>query len=173
MQANDALIQKLDALAFSIEQEEELTLVDVTSGAKKAFDVERVTKRFYDRFESEHTAFLNFVQGIAVQGDRESYASLMLNRLMFVYFIQKKGFLDGDRNYLRNRLQRLRAQQGDGRFQPFYRSFLLHLFHAGLGTSEHSPETRALLGRVPYLNGRPLRRAPAGADLRRRDPDSR
>ena len=30
----------------------------------------------------------------------------MLNRLMFVYFIQKKGFLDGDPDYLRNRLQR-------------------------------------------------------------------
>ena len=36
----------------------------------------------------------------------------MLNRLMFVYFIQKKGFLDGDPNYLRNRLKRVREARG-------------------------------------------------------------
>jgi hypothetical protein len=152
-QSNDALIQKLDALAFGIEQEESLTLVDVARGAKKAFDVERVTKRFYDRFQKEHAAFLKFVQGIAGQGDREWYASVMLNRLMFVYFIQKKGFLDGDRDYLRRRLAWVREQYGSGKFHSFYRGFLLTLFHEGLGSSTHSPEVKRLLGRVPYLNG--------------------
>jgi hypothetical protein len=29
----------------------------------------------------------------------------MLNRLMFVYFIQQKGFLDGNPNYLADRMQ--------------------------------------------------------------------
>lgn len=32
------------------------------------------------------------------------YASVMLNRLMFIYFIQKKGFLDSDPHYLRTKL---------------------------------------------------------------------
>jgi len=31
----------------------------------------------------------------------------MLNRLMFIYFIQEKGFLDGDTRYLQNRLKEL------------------------------------------------------------------
>ena len=37
----------------------------------------------------------------------------MLNRLMFVYFIQRKGFLDGDPDYLRNKLaDSKRTRQG-------------------------------------------------------------
>ena len=61
---------------------------------KAAFDVETVTKRFYDRFKKEHDTFLGFIKGIQQAQDKDWYASLMLNRLMFIYFIQKKGFLD-------------------------------------------------------------------------------
>jgi hypothetical protein len=112
-----------------------------------------VTKRFYDRFKTEHAAFLLFVKGIRAQGDREWYASLMLNRLMFVYFIQKKGFLDGDVNYLRNRLHMMRAARGKDQFHSFYRHFLLRLFHEGLGSDERTPELDMILGKVPYLDG--------------------
>ena len=70
-----------------------------------AFDVDKVTKKFYDRFKAEHAAFLKFIKGIKAEADLQWYTSLMLNRLMFVYFIQKKGFLDGDTDYLRNRLR--------------------------------------------------------------------
>jgi hypothetical protein len=59
-QAGDALVQKLQALVIGIEQEADLTLLDVTRGVRGAFDVERVTKRFYDLFKGEHTSFLAF-----------------------------------------------------------------------------------------------------------------
>ncbi len=36
----------------------------------------------------------------------------MLNRLMFGYFIQRKGFLDNDPNYLRSRLNRCQQERG-------------------------------------------------------------
>ena len=79
----------------------------------------------------------------------------MLNRMMFVYFIQKQDFLDGDEHYLRNRLVKVQEQEGPDKFQRFYRKFLLRLFHEGLGQpqAERSPELTALLGKVPYLNG--------------------
>ena len=79
----------------------------------------------------------------------------MLNRLMFVYFIQKKGFLDGDINYLRNRLTQVRDTLGEGNFHSFYRAFLLKLFHGGLATpmDQRDAETDRLIGRIPYLNG--------------------
>ena len=83
-------------------------------------------------FKSEHTAFLKFIEGITEVADREWYASVMLNRLMFVYFIQKKGFLDGDRDYLRNRLRSVQERKGEDKFHSFYRYFLLRLFHEGL-----------------------------------------
>lgn len=156
-QSGDALIQRLEQLAVSLDEEEQITIVDVTGRARAAFDVDRVTKKFYDRFKAEHAAFLKFIKGIAEKADLEWYTSLMLNRLMFVYFIQKKGFLDGDLDYLRNRLHRMRELKGKDQFQSFYRSFLLALFHDGLGKSpadrKLDPVIKQLLGHIPYLNG--------------------
>ena len=154
-QPGEALIQKLERLVFTLDEEDDLTIIDVSGRVRAAFDVERVTKRFYDRFTKEHDAFCSFIEGIDVLGDQEWYASLMLNRMMFIYFIQKRGFLDGDLNYLRNRLRRMQLDYGKNRFQNFYRVFLLRLFHEGLSQPavERAPELTKLLGRVPYLNG--------------------
>jgi len=152
-QPGDALIQKLQAIAFSLAEEESLSLVDVTRRTRKAFDVERITKRFYDEFRKQHAAFLKFITGIPVKEDHEWYASVMLNRLMFIYFIQRKGFLDGDHDYLRIRLERTKREHGKDKFYSFYRYFLLRLFHEGLGGRARNPDLDKLLGRIPYLNG--------------------
>jgi uncharacterized protein YukE len=151
--SGDGIFQKLERLVFSIEEEESLAVATVARRARHAFDLERVTKRFYERFKKEHGIFLDFIEGIADQSDCEWYASVMLNRLMFVYFIQRKGFLDGDRDYLRNRWKSVRAQSGAGQFHSFYRYFLLRLFHEALGNEARSAELERLVGQVPYLNG--------------------
>jgi hypothetical protein len=156
-QTGGALIQRLNRLAVGLDEEEKLGIGDVTERARAAFDVDRVTRRFYDLFKKEHAAFLRLIRGIPVETDLQWYASLMLNRLMFIYFIQKKGFLDGDVDYLRNRLEMVREVRGENRFQSFYRYFLLRLFHDGLGKPADErrlgPEMERILGRVPYLNG--------------------
>ncbi|MDW8335334.1 MAG: SAM-dependent methyltransferase, partial [Bacteroidia bacterium] len=66
---------------------------------------------------------------------------------------QKKGFLDGDPDYLRNRLRKVQQQYGKDKFYSFYRTFLLRLFHEGLAQPARSPELTQLLGTVPYLDG--------------------
>ena len=99
-QSGDLLIQKLSAITIPFSEEEAIDLTGTVFKLRDAFDRDRLTKRFYDHFKREHGAFLAFIKGMKEQGDAEWYASLMLNRLMFVYFIQKKGFLDGDTNYL-------------------------------------------------------------------------
>ena len=154
-QPGEALIQKLEQLVFTLDEEEDMTIVNVSGRVRAAFDVEKVTKKFYERFKKEHHIFLEFIEGIKSVVDREWYASLMLNRMMFIYFIQKRGFLDDDLDYLRNRLQSMQAMHGKDRFQTFYRLFLLRLFHEGLGQPEadRAHELAALLGKVPYLNG--------------------
>ncbi|MGI8997230.1 MAG: Eco57I restriction-modification methylase domain-containing protein [Pyrinomonadaceae bacterium] len=149
----ERLLQKLNRLFVSFEQEENLFITGVSGQVRQGFDVDRIIRRFYDKFKIEHAAFLKFIKGIQSQGDREWYASLMLNRLMFIYFIQKKGFLDGDDDYLRHRLRRMQETRGRDKFLSFYRYFLLRLFHEGLGQQQHSPELEGLLGCVPYLNG--------------------
>ena len=154
-QPGESLIQRLEHLVFTLDEEDDLTIVDVSGRVRAAFDIERVTKTFYKRFKKEHDAFLCFIEGIESVADREWYASLMLNRMMFIYFIQKRGFLDGDPDYLRHRLEWMRREQGNDKFLRFYRLFLLKLFHEGLGQPEtdRTPELTALLGQVPYLNG--------------------
>lgn len=152
-QSGEALIQKLEALEFRIEEEGEVNLLGVIERTRRAFDVDRVTKRFYERFKTEHAAFLKQIDGVDEDDDREWYASIMLNRLKFVYFIQKKGFLDRDKDYLRNRLTMVQTLRGKDQFHSFYRTFLIKLFHEGLGRQERNPELHHLLGTVPYLNG--------------------
>ncbi len=166
-QSGDFLTQRLDQLAVDMEEEESITVVDVAGRARAAFDVDKVTKRFYDRFKTEHAAFLKFIKGFPMpqkakakdepHPDLQWYTSLMLNRLMFVYFIQKKGFLDGDTEYLRNRLMLVQQARGKDKFLSFYRYFLIRLFHDGLGKSPDERKLDAtiekLLGRVPFLNG--------------------
>jgi hypothetical protein len=87
--------------------------------------------------------------------DHEWYASVMLNRLMFVYFIQRKGFLDGDRDYLRNRLNRCQQEKGKDKFYSFYRYFLLRLFHEGFGKRRRNARRtwKNSSVNIPYLNG--------------------
>jgi hypothetical protein len=149
-QTGEILVQRLEALAFSLEEEEGLTIIDVNSRVRAGFDLERVTKRFYERFKAEHTAFLQFLRGIPDEDLQRWYVSVTLNRLMFVYFIQKKGFLDSDPSYLRSHLERMRQQWGE---DHFYRDFLCPLFFDGFARKERSSEAQRLLGNVPYLNG--------------------
>lgn len=150
-QPGDALIQKLQSIAFSIDEEETLTHVDVTNRVRAAFDVEKVTKRFYDRFKTEHDAFLKFIGGIPEEGMQRWYVSVMLNRLMFIYFIQKKGFLNNDQDYLRTKLAQIKTDGKD----RFYSEFLCPLFFEGFSKQESQRSTKSLkiLGIIPYLNG--------------------
>jgi len=155
--AGDQIIQRLNHLLVTLEDEEQITTLDAAAKLQKAFDTnaEKVTKRFFKEFQNEHKRFLGFIEGLADAADQRWYASIMLNRLMFIYFIQKKGFLDGDQDYLRNRLVRVQSERGEGHFMSFYRCFLRRLMHEGLGSSPgyRSSDLEGLIGRVPYLNG--------------------
>ena len=150
-QSGESLIQKLETIAVSLDEEEDLTLIDVRGRIRAAFDVERVTKRFYDRFKTEHDQFLGFLEGIPDQDMERWYASVMLNRLMFIYFIQKKDFLNNDPDYLRTKLRESQVNGTD----RYYTDFLCPLFFEGFAKSEseRSREMGQLLGKVPYLNG--------------------
>src|SRR2546423_11737233 len=113
--------------------------------------VDHIAKKFYERFKQERKAFLQFIAALESQSDRERYASLILHSLMCIYFIQKKGFLDGDDNYLRHRLGMMQECQGRDKFLSFYRHLLLRLFHEKRGQQARPSKLDALLGHIPYL----------------------
>ena len=157
-QTPDVLISKFNRMVFHIDQEEGLNITDVVRQINESFarNAEVVTRKFYNEFCLNLKKFQDFIVGLQQTVDQQQYAALMLNRLMFVYFIQHKGFLDNNTNYLKERLQQIQQKHGRDKFHShFYRHFLLTLFHRGLGTPEESRDeaTHNLIGRVPYLNG--------------------
>ncbi len=156
----DLLYSKIEGFSFNLG--EETTIVDLRSKVQGAFAVnsERITKDFYAGFKKEHSAFVKFISGIDDNiADKENknkhwYTSIMLNRLMFCYFIQKKGFLNLDFDYLRHKLEWVRKEQGENRFfNSFYKGFLVQLFHDGLNAPVHDAEFEKIYGKIPYLNG--------------------
>ncbi|MBI3340151.1 MAG: Eco57I restriction-modification methylase domain-containing protein [Chloroflexi bacterium] len=145
----EIILQRLQSAIFELDEEEDLTIIEVGQRLKQAFDVEKVTKKFYDRFQDEHTAFLKFIKGIPDKEMQRWYVSVTLNRLMFIYFIQKKQFLENDPNYLRHHLEESKKKGKD----LFYSDFLCPLFFDGFAKKKHNAETKKLLGNIPYLNG--------------------
>lgn len=152
--SSQLLYQRAAGLIFEIDEEENITIVDVNKKVEENFQQnnEKITKQFYDKFKKEHGVFLKFISGIEDDLHKNWYASLMLNRLMFCYFIQKKGFLDNNKNYLRQKLTYCEQFKGKNNFYSFYRSFLLVLFHEGLGSNDKEKHLE-LIGKIPYLNG--------------------
>ncbi|MBD2137873.1 Eco57I restriction-modification methylase domain-containing protein [Anabaena sp. FACHB-1237] len=151
-QSGELLSQKLEALFIDFAEEENLTLTDVTQRTQKAFDIEKVTKDFFEKFQKRHLQFVAFIKGIENPKDASWYTSVILNRLMFVYFLQKKGFLDhGNTNYLQDKLKTSQTKGKD----LYYQEFLQTLFFDGFGTPEkfRKDETTALIGKIKYING--------------------
>ncbi len=154
------LYEKMSSLSFDID--EATTIVDVKERVQGAFAInsEKITKDFYAGFNKEHKAFAEFITGIDDQTatkdnkNKQWYTSVMLNRLMFCYFIQKKGFLDGDENYLGNKLRWVQEKKGKNQFfHSFYKGFLVQLFRGGLNSPNHDDAFEDIYGRIPYLNG--------------------
>lgn len=155
----EILYQKIDGITFELD--EETNIVDLRSKVQTAFAVnsEKITKDFYAGFKKQHKLFADFITGIddhvetKNNRNKQWYASVMLNRLMFCYFIQKKGFLAFDTNYLKKKLEWVREHEGENQFYNFYRSFLRRLFQDGLNAPIHPKDFTDIFGRIPYLNG--------------------
>lgn len=149
-QSGELLLQKLDHIVVSLEEEDQLAHGHIAGRLQAGFDVERITRRFYDHFKTEHDRFLKFIDGIP-DDLAPWYASVMINRLMFIYFLQAKGFLNSDGDYLRNKL----AESRDRKQDAYYREFLCPLFFQGFARkqAERPSSINKLLGNIPYLNG--------------------
>ena len=153
---NPALEQRIRRISFSLEEERGLTTLTVRERVRTAFNAEKITNRFYKDITKQRQQLASSIRGLSDTKDQDLYASILLDRLIFLYFIQQKGFLDNDQEYLTNRLHMVREWQGPDQFFGFYRDFLVPLFHQALGSPE--PEypdvkTKEVIGDVPYVNG--------------------
>jgi Alw26I/Eco31I/Esp3I family type II restriction m6 adenine DNA methyltransferase len=148
----DLLLSKVTALKVDLAELETLSVIDVAQRLQAGLDVERVTKKFFEEFKQQHVEFLSVISGIEKETDRRWYTSVLLNRLMFVYFLQRKGFIDsGKMLYLHEKLAKSKLRGTD----LFYSEFLKTLFFEGFAKPQHerSSQVEMLIGDIKYLNG--------------------
>ena len=145
------LARRIQKLSFSLEESETTTIVQVAARVNQALLAERVTKKFFKEFSDQRKAFVKFLDWIEDESKRDWYCSVLLNRLMFIYFLGGKGFLPSGTGFLNSNLATNKAANGA---DTFYTHFLLPLSFFGLG------EKRGKRGRfeetfkdVLYLDG--------------------
>jgi hypothetical protein len=123
----------------------------------EAFNVDKVTERFYKQYAQ---LFRRFLEALRPQEasivhevrrltgraeDLHAFTIRLLGRVMFLYFLQRKGWLAGESRFLENRY---RECQEDGRL--FYNEVLEPLFFKYLASRDGA---QSPWGRIPYLNG--------------------
>tara|TARA_Y100001980_G_C14554932_1_gene342424 strand:- start:49 stop:3399 length:3351 start_codon:yes stop_codon:yes gene_type:complete len=139
-----------------------------------AFSTERVTNEFYQAYralfedltlslvqikENDPKIKENFEKEFIKEDD---FAKKLLGQIVFIYFIQRKGWLgikkdnngnfgkwgSGDKKFIRNLFNKKYCQ-----YNNFFNDVLEHLFYNGLGT-ENSDNYFSLLDcKIPFLNG--------------------
>jgi hypothetical protein len=149
----------VDDLAEKSRQEpEELAPLAVHAAHEEAFDVEAVTKEFFREYRRVFESVEESVTGIGDDEERRRYfVQRLFNRLMFVAFVEKKGWMSlrGRTDYLPALWESYAAGHGE---EGFYQSRLKPLFFRGFnsrgadGNVEGGGED-PIIGVVPYLNG--------------------
>jgi type I restriction-modification system DNA methylase subunit len=166
------VVNQREQLRTAIEQIGELDLQAIGQGCEKktielepleiqiqhdeAFDVEKVTDRFFKQYKEIFESVEGSIEGIPNEEQKHMFTQKLFNRLMFIAFVQKKGWLEfnGSGDYFKALWQDYKKAKS----QPlgnFYRDRLSHLFFAGLNDPDRQGDKKLikLIGNVPYLNG--------------------
>lgn len=153
-------MERLDPRRSDLETLTEMTAAAGESGSalalryERALDRSRVTARFFNDFRAQRLRVAVAWRGVApaAAADRMALALLFLCRLLFLYFLQRRGCLGSDRAFLTDRWRRW--QRGEPPPTSFYSTELRPLFFGVLNTR---PEVRTPAARkfasLPYLNG--------------------
>jgi type I restriction-modification system DNA methylase subunit len=116
-----------------------------------AFDVEKVTKKFYEDYEGIFENLQTQIVGLTDEEDKKLFVQTLMNRLLFLRFVERKGWLRfGTDDRPQNYLQKL-FRAGPVGNKSWYNSRLKVLFFDGMAVPNHGQED--IIGQVPYLNG--------------------
>lgn len=118
-------------------------------------DSEAAGVRFFTAFRVMHERMAHSLRGNGTEADRRLAALLSLTRVLFLYFVQAKGWLDCQSDFLRHHLDRALGSR-----RHFHRTVLNPLFFGTLNCPMAKRSTRPDFGAVPYLNGGLFERHP-------------
>ena len=135
-------------------------------GIRKAFSLEAVSDAFYQEFKPKFDAIAEAVQESDDPELKQDFALLFVIRILFLGFVQKKGWLGDNRRFLQDFWGEYR--QGRHPENSFYKEWLAPLFFEALssppgrkvayGRTPFSQATQGALQRAPYLNGELFKR---------------
>lgn len=123
---------------------------------------ESITRRFFRVLEKTVVELANSVGARVSRTERQELALLYVSRLIFLSFLETKGWLNGDFGFLGNGYSECIAAGGN-----YQRKVLEPLFFGTLNTALRARSARARnFGRIPFLNGGLFSRS--GLEKRRR-----
>lgn len=102
-----------------------------------SLDTEATLRHFYQQFLPHYINFCSSIEGIDNLKQRSQYAMLLINRLLFLWFLQQHGWLAGNLNYLTHQLAQSNKKES------FYQHTLLPLCQQ-LYLSKHEKTSIAL-----------------------------
>lgn len=116
---------------------------------RQVLDQEGVTRRFFEGFSEALEALKeNLIQGPPGDEERHEVALTTLLRVVFLYFLQARGALDGDRRFMMRQWRQAREASS------FYRQVMRPLFFGALNRPvSRRGEAARELGSLPFLNG--------------------
>ena len=122
---------------------------------REGFNVQPVTEQFFADYKRVYDDTVRWLTAAAGRQEAEQFTQTLFNRLLFIQFVSRKGWLAyaGNGDYL-NALWR-DYRQNPGPKGNFHADRLRILFHTGMNTPESARPagTAALIGQVPFLNG--------------------
>jgi methylase of polypeptide subunit release factors len=110
---------------------------------------ESITKRFFSALQRVVADLADSLSGRVSRAERDELALLYISRLIFLSFLETRGWLNGDFGFLSNGYSRCISE--GGRYQQ---RVLEPLFFGTLNTAVRARSMRAKqFGRIPFLNG--------------------
>src|SRR5207245_5027636 len=115
-QPADLFFNKLDTMVSDLLSFQE------KKDQKERADLGLVSNSIVEAFDAQRLSFTQLIGGIDDEQDRMLYAMILLSRLIFLHFLQRRGFLDnGCKTYLESHIE-------SNIDESYYRQFLLPLF---------------------------------------------
>jgi hypothetical protein len=110
---------------------------------------ESINRRFFRELERVVVNLAKSLLPCVNESEARELSLLCISRLLFLSFLETKGWLDGDHGFLANRFADCMVHGGS-----YHRRVLNPLFFGTLNTPPKHRATRARdFGRVPFLNG--------------------
>lgn len=124
------------------------SLSEMEEDVTEIFSIKRITKNFYRDFSDIfHDKLKPAINGLENEEENlTSYAQLVVNRILFLMFVQEKGWLNENKTYIQDRYSEIREDNERDAYNDFFKP----LFFEALNDTQDSPDH---LGRIPYLNG--------------------